>query len=275
MKMSKKILFFILFAPFSLFAVTIQDALKQKLIKIESIESAGRKSLSLSLQNAQKKHLNLEIPFATIFQPQDSSFQPIIITESQLLTLSANEKKTLILDGFCCNAPRFNPTKGSQYKVKEPATGTLFDIIKYLNLNKIQDDAAIQSAIWAATNQHRAEAISDETLKQYVAKVCGQTLRGVQVIYDQSSHPGEAAVVGNKLKVKGLFRYTTEKDIVANLCLYDENGKLLQTIESNLRHQRGTHKFGFYFEISNVKHSHYFVRLMSGKMMINEMEVNS
>ena len=270
----KKILFLLLFTPLSLFAVTIQDALKQKLIKIESAESVGGKMLSILLQNTQKTHLRLEIPFATIFEPEDSSFQPIIITKSEAILLTAGEKHNFSLEGFCCNAPRFNPLAGSKYSVSALATSTLFDIIKYIRQNNFEEGSDIQNAIWSATNQHRAEAISNELLKQFVAKTTGQTLCPVQVIYNQSSHPGEAAILDNKLKIKGLFRYTTEKDIVANLGLYDENGKLVKNLQSNLQHQRGMHKFGFNFEISNVKHDHYFIRLMSGKMMISEMEVN-
>ena len=270
----KKILFLVFFTPFSLFAITIQDALKQKLIKIENVESVGGKKLSFLVQNTQKKFLRLEIPFATIFEPEDSSFQPIIITKSEAISFAAGEKHSISLEGFCCNAPRFNPLSGSKYSVSALASGALLDIVKYIRQNNFEEGSDIQNAIWSATNQHRAEAISNELLKQFVAKTTGQILRPVQVIYNQSSHPGEAAIVDNKLKVKGLFKYSTEKDIVANLSLYDENGKLVKNLQSNLRHQKGMHKFGFNFEISNVKHDRYFIRLMSGKMMISEMEVN-
>lgn len=275
--MKKYFLFFALLIPFGLFAVTIQEALKKKLIKIENAEAVGgfsTKALTILVQNNQKKQLYLEIPAGTIFQPNDSIFQPLVVTQLEIYTFAPTEKHSFSLQGFCSNAHLRSPMQGGKYSVSALATGALLDIVKFIAQRNIQDEADIQSAVWAATNQHRAEALNNDELKQFVAKATGQTLRAIQVIYNQSAHPGESALIDNKLKVKGLFKYTTEKDIVANLGLYDENGKLIKNLQSDLRHQRGMHKFGFNFEISNLKHERYFIRLVSGKMTISEMEVN-
>jgi hypothetical protein len=275
--MKQIILIFSFSIPFSLFAISIQDALAKKLIKIENIETStlsSEKTIVLLVQNTQKRHLQLEIPSGTIFQPEDSLLQPIILTNRETFTFAPSEKHSFSLSGFCGNAPKYNPLNGSKYKLNGLVNGALSDIIKFIGQHNIQDTGEIQNAIWAATNQHRAEAISNEAFKQFVARTTGQTLRAIQVIYNQSTHPGEAAIVNNKLIVKGLFRYTSEKDLVANLGLYDENGSLLKNLQTNLRHQKGIHKFGFNFEISNLKHQRYFIRLVSGKATISEMEVN-
>jgi hypothetical protein len=273
--MKKLFLFLLCALPFCGFSITLQEAIAQNLVKIEESKTSGiGTELDVLVFNQQKKHLRIEIPLGTIFYPNDTTLQPLIITQSDFYTFSPKEKHSFSFKGFCCNAKKINPASGSAYSMSQPSKNSLLNIIKFIAHKNIQDRSEIQNAVWAATNNHRAEAIFNDELKQYVAKELGQTLRSVQIIYDQQTHPGVAAFDNNKLKIKGLFKYSTEKDIIADLCLFDENNKLITKMQSNLHHQRGMHKFGFNFEMTNVKPGRYFVRLVSGKVAINEMEVN-
>jgi hypothetical protein len=275
--MKKMILISILFCPIFLFGVTLQEALSTKLVKVQSLSTIGGhhgKSLSLLLKNNQKKHFRIEISIGTIFEPADSSQQPLILTESQAITLAPNEIHQFDLVAYCCNAPKTSPGKGNNYTVgRNLVEGSLLSIVKFLVQKSILDVAEIQNAIWCATNQHRAEGLQNEELKQFVAKETGQKLRQIQILYHQEAHPGEAAFSNNALKIKGLFKYSTEKDIVADLGLYDNEGKLIKFLQKNLQHVKGHHRFGFNFEISNIKHGQYFIKLVSGKATIGEMDV--
>lgn len=247
------------------------------MVKIQSLSAVGGhqgKSLSLLLKNNQKKHFRIEIPLGTIFEPADSSQQPLILTESQAVTLSPSEIHQFDLVAYCCNAPKISPSQGNSYTLgRNLAQGSLLSIVRFLAQKNILDASEIQNAIWSATNQHRAEGLQNEELKQFVAKETGQKLRPIQILYNQQVHPGEAAFSNNALKIKGLFKYSTEKDIVADLGLYDNEGKLIKFLQKNLRHAKGHHRFGFNFEISNIKHGQYFIKLVSGKATIGEMDI--
>jgi hypothetical protein len=261
----------------STFAIKLQDALKQNLVKIEQIEAIGDykgKAIACMVVNQQKKHIRLEIPYGTIFDPENPTRQPIVTTESEAITMSPLQRHRFELIGYCCDAPKMSPFKGDIFKLSDKNNEKLLKTIQCIQREKIVDKSEIQNAIWAVSNEHRAEAIEDEELKTFVATTTGQTLRPVKIIYDQSNHPGQAAFADNTLKVRGLFKYTTEKDIIANLGLYDSTGKLVKMLQPKLQHQRGMHKFGFNFEMKNVKHGQYAIKLTSGDMVLNEMAVD-
>jgi hypothetical protein len=267
--------FLLCFTSFT-YAINFAEALlsnKIQLIKNQSLVQ-NEKDFQIEIKNISGKAMRLIIPIGTIFEPEDSSVQVRFIAENGELLLANKEIKTISLSSVCTEATRKSPLAENTFKYESNPKGQLLQLIQYLQKQKTPfGKSDIQSAVWAITNQHRIEAISDTTLKATLSKITGQKPQSYKFTYKHQNIPGQVAYREKELRVEGLFRYGTEKDITAHLGLYDKDGKLVKMLRTNMLHRRGQHSFRFDFTLVNIKPGDFFIRLTTGQEILNEMAV--
>lgn len=257
-------------------AISFEEAIKQKKVQLIAVnaEVTDAKDCKITVKNVGAKALRLLIPIGTMFQPEDSSFQPRFIAETGEIMLASYETKTLELSSVCAAATNRSPMKESAYIYAGENKGKLSELSTYLRKqSSVFSKSDIQSAVWAITNNHRIEAIADTTFKNQLSKITGQTSQPYKFSYKHQNIPGQVAYREKELRVEGLFRYGTDKDITAHLGIYDKDGKLLKMLRTNMLHRRGQHSFRFDFTIVNVKPGDYFIRLTNDSVVLNEMKV--
>jgi hypothetical protein len=258
------------------FALNFAEAIQSKKIQIVSSQSLvlEEKDFQVEIKNISGKTIRLTIPVGTYFEPDTDDTQPRFIAENTELLLAKNESKTVHLSSVCMAATKRSPSSESRFYYQPTAKGQLADLIVYLQQQVIPfEKSDVQSAVWAVTNQHRIEAIANDSLKSKMSRITGQKPQSLKFTYQHQNIPGQVAYNEKELRVEGLFRYGTEKDITANLGLYDKDGKLVKMLRPNMLHRRGQHSFRFDFTITNVKPGDFFIRLTTGKDVLNEMAV--
>lgn len=258
------------------FALDFAEAIQTKKIQIIGSQSLvlEEKDFQVTVKNISGKAIHLIIPIGTYFEPEADDTQPRFIAEKGELLLAKNESKTIHLSSVCMAATKRSPSSESHFKYQPSAKGQLADLIVFLQKQTILfEKSDIQSAVWAVTNQHRIEAIADDSLKAKMSRITGQKPQSLKFTYKHENIPGQVAYNEKELRVEGLFRYGTEKDITAHLGLYDKDGKLVKMLRSSMLHRRGQHSFRFDFTITNVKPGDFFIRLTTGKDVLNEMAV--
>lgn len=257
------------------YAIDFATALQEKKIQVVGIETMERiddKDLVATIKNISGKSLLLSFPVGTYFAPSDSSFQPRFLAEANELMLAVKTTKTVELKTVCGNAVKRSPYQKTSYNYQN-TKGKLQELVHFLQKSTQLPIGEVQSAVWTVTNAHRVEAINDEALKAGLVKITGQEPKPLKMTYKHQNIPGEVAYREKELRVQGLFRYGTEKDIKAHLGIYDKNGKLVKTLRPNMLHQRGQHSFRFDFTIINVQPGDYFIRLTNGNAVLNEMAI--
>lgn len=258
------------------FALDFAEAMQTKKIQVINSQSfvLEEKDFQVTIKNISGKVIRLIIPIGTFFEPEADDTQPRFIAEKGELLLAKNESKTINLSSVCMAATKRSPASESRFRYQPSAKGQLADLIIFLQKQSNSfTKSDIQSAVWAVTNQHRIEAISNDSLKSKMSYITGQKPQSLKFTYKHENIPGQVAYNEKKLRVEGLFRYGTEKDIIAHLGLYDKDGKLVKMLRSSMLHSRGQHSFRFDFTITNVKPGDFFIRLTTGKEVLNEMAV--
>jgi hypothetical protein len=265
-----------LFGSYIAEAISFNEAIQQKKIQLISVSVAvlQDKDCKITVKNLGAKAIRLLIPIGTMFQPEDSTLQPRFLAETGELLLASYAVETIAVGSVCAAATHRSPMETNVYAYlgenKEKMAALSLFLQKQASLFPKSD---IQSAVWAITNNHRIEAIADTTFKRQMAMITGQQLQPYKFSYKHQNLPGEVAYRDKELRVEGLFRYGTDKDITAHLGIYDKEGKLLKMLRPNMLHRRGQHSFRFDFTIINVKPGDYFIRLTNGNIVLNEMKV--
>jgi hypothetical protein len=164
-------------------SINVLDAISLGIIKMDA-KSNGSYSgacLNISIQNLKSERITIIIQPGTIFCPEDTSMQEIIVVKEYLLVLQKNELKKSLLNGFCSNAPKRTPKEGINLKPKISRNDNLLQISAFINKNSFNDDA-IQSAIWCISDGNLLSEIYDENpeklmpLRAEISRITGQPM---------------------------------------------------------------------------------------------------
>ena len=161
--------------------INIEDAIKQKLIKVTAMSNGQYydESVILSVQNLSPKTITLSIPPCYSFYPLAEGEQTLITTEEQLITLNSKESKKQPLKAFCSEASDAVPTENTQFTFRNTQRKDLQKLMEYTSKHKVSP-SALQDAIWAVSDGNSianifAETAEDKDLRAYVAETTGRT----------------------------------------------------------------------------------------------------
>ena len=258
----------------AMLAISLQDALAQKLVEVVAI--SGRESsahtLNITLRNKTNNSISIEILLGQMLAPIDTNEQTMLVVRPEVLALAKGQTASRLLSTYCCMSTKMSPSAMSPFAVSALANAKMLDMLAKAATFDLPD-FDWQSAVWAVSNNHRAEGISQPELRQFVADLIGQKLQDLTLRYETAVVPGRIAFEPTGLHVEGNFKYYTDRDIKAQLALYTTGGKLITVMHRNLAHTRGQHNFHFKFRFNGIKPGAYIVKLTSGNKVISEMPV--
>ena len=153
------------------------------------------------------------------------------------------------------------------------ATGPLLQLAKYISEKGLQEEPAVQHAVWAVTDQHPLENIYQSDLAGFAAELLGKSAPEYAIVHQLPQEAGAPAFRPAPARLEGYFRYNLPEEQIVSFGLYDAEGKVVHHFFTNRKQLRGYHKFRFTFEIRNVPSGDYTVRLVSGNKTIEKMEV--
>ncbi len=161
--------------------ISIEDAIKQKLIKVSAMSNGQYydESVILSVQNLSAKTITLSIPPCYSFYPMEEGEQTLITTEEQLITLNSKQLKKQPIKAFCSEASDAVPTENVPFTFGNTQRKDLQKLMEYTSKHKVSP-SALQDAIWAVSDGNSianifAETTEDKNLRAYVAETTGRT----------------------------------------------------------------------------------------------------
>lgn len=277
--MKKTILLSILFVCTSFFlqakTILLTEAVEKGLVEITAEGEGGHtgKCLKLKIKNLQKKKFDIQIPAGLIFNSNDEGHQDLMTTEEKVLALESNKNRITKMYAACIQAPKGSPTVGSGFNMSMLAVGHLLQVAEFLAKEKLYKNEAAQYAVWAASDGKRVENIDHTKLSNFVADMLGKPRPEYVVVQKTTSLPGEPAYREAPSILKGRWQFRTEEDKIMTFGLYTLDGKLKHAFFENKKKIKGLHKFGFAFKVFNMPQGEYYVRLMSGGEIVEEMKV--
>ncbi len=241
--------------------VEFADALRNRWIALEaySTDAFGAGALRLVITN-QHKVMELSIPAGWIFESVDSTYQNYVTTNSVLVSLERDQKRTLRLNAYCINPGRAAPKVQNAYISKGPATGLLAELARYVNTHKPDPDA-VQSAVWAAHNGHELFLIAQPELAGFTARLLNQPAPEYHVRNGYRPEPGGPAYRYEPLTVEGVFEHVSATEQTVSFGLYNAAGELVQPFFTDKPWWAGRHNFKFTFTVYGFERGEYVIRL--------------
>lgn len=255
--------------------ILLTEAIQKGYVEISAEGEGGHtgKCLKLKIKNLQKKKLNIQIPAGLVFNSNDPTQQDLMITEERMLALEGNKRRVAKMYAACIQAPNGSPTVGSGFNMSMLASGHLLQVAQYLAKEKLYKNEAAQYAVWAISNDKRIENIDDGKLANFVADLLGKPRPEYVVVHKTTSQPGEPAYREAPSIIKGRWKFKTEEDKIMTFGLYTLDGELKHAFFENKKKVKGLHKFSFTFKVFNMPQGEYYIRLISGGVVIEEKKV--
>jgi hypothetical protein len=255
---------------------TLTEALQTKKIKVLSIHPGKHRDaqvLWLHIHNNTRTSLEVLIPAGQQFVPIDSNDQTLMLPEQRICKIKPGTKDSIPMRVFCCTASRRAPGNHAGFTVGKIHEPKMIQLLEYHKTHQITTDYEIQQSIWSVSDNHRVESIEGDSLRVFTAALTGQKLQPLKLKYIHESIPGRIAFEPKGLDVSGTFKFYTEKNIRADLKLFNQEEVLVTTLANNITGKSGQHTFKFHAFISKIQPGNYRIKLMHGPNTISEMPV--
>jgi hypothetical protein len=242
-------------------------------------KSYKEKGLLIKLTNKTGSTLRITMDPGAMFQPTDTAYQPLLLAGAELFTLAPWKDYEMEVQTFCTNSDARSPVRGVSYMFSGLADDTLVSVVRYIKTNYLLDGLG-QSAVWVFTNGHSLHHVYDplrerasQQLVTYLAAVSGAPMPDYYKLSKVTDQPGERPYLSKTLKIVAHFEQKLEAAAVLSLAIFDQEGKVIQSVFDNKQFGRGGHRFKVEFEASGVTTGDYFIKLKSGEQMLQEKKV--
>jgi len=222
-------------------AISILDAVKQKLITVKATGKGGfnGKCLKMEIKNISPKLLNINIFAGTIFDNTEDWQQDLMVVEEQIVALNPKNTNFVNLQTVCVQPSNGSPAKGVSFLLAKIAEGHLLKLAQFISQKKYFTSTA-QSAVWAVINGSGMGNIFGEDTVM-VKELCA-------IVSEATGQPCNA---GNyKARPHQITSISTSLDVLipdytknATVTLYTRNGQLFRNQLKNVAVPPGFYRF--------------------------------
>ncbi len=135
--------------------IPLDEAMKKGLVQMSLASNGGpfwTTPLHYQIQNLTDKALKICVPAGMIFNPDDSSFQSLMVVKTVIIDLAPKETKEGDLSADCINEKKHAPDQGIVYKFGKMAQGKLLSLANTIDAESAQGHWGTEFAIWAVTD---------------------------------------------------------------------------------------------------------------------------
>jgi hypothetical protein len=230
--------------------LSLQEAIKQKIIVLSSVKCSDHQSLQLYLKNVHKRK-DIKVHFSTglQFASRDTSEQDQIILQERTLFVKAGRSISPTFVSYCTQSTYRSPKTESLFDLKENANGKLLQLASFLS--KIKDSEYIaQHAVWTVTNDHNLKGLHHDDLKtaikiqNFVAELTNKPLPKYTIRY-KDGRESQVAFTGEAVIIYGHHEYILKKDAVVTCQIFNETGEMVQEVFKDMAQRGGKIRFNF------------------------------
>lgn len=251
--------------------VTLQEALQKKwvstTVSMQLSKATLGRNMYFSIKNLTKSELTVTIPVGFVFQSLDSTAQDFIHLENKELGLAALNTQSTYLMTKCIRANRGFPNENQAFLAKSLASSQLLALAVFAFEKKLYTQNAMQSALWAVSDNNDLIGISHPELMKFVATLLNKPIPDYTVNYNYNDEAGATAATAlEPLAIEGVFLYTLPADMQVKLDLVDSRGtSVLKNFEmvEVMTQRKGRHRFSFTLELKGVARGTYFMKMTS------------
>jgi hypothetical protein len=228
-----------------------------------------QKPVLLTLQNLRKANVTIGIDNGMELRANDSSYQNMVITKSELICLKPLEKKTIELYGMCTEPSDRAPDAKTIYMPANMASAGLKEVTGLIQESGYFDIAG-QSAVWAVINKRDIEDISgfDTTetrkLQMLVSQISGKPMPPPPAKNDYLHNYQCREYVAS---IGGSFEFASSKKMSVVVAMFDKNNIVVRELYKNTDVAPGTHKFNYEFDATVYRDDYYYIRFIADEQI--------
>ncbi len=247
-------------------AFATDNASRQRYISIEKLEKNRQFRIKLRSKGGYQAYCmkmffenkDKDTCFALVeagrrLKSVDSTQQDIFIVRNTYAVIPPGTKKEFDLYGFCCISHNKSPKSGSPFKTGYMEGKDWQTIANLINDNAF-DQSAIQSAVWAISNNHSVSSIGrGQNDKNLALLKAVAELKKVEVPWYNTSYAQETGrVFSNKPKmIQGEIPYQLAYESAVTVLVKDEHGTVITTLVDESPAAKG--KYVFYLDLEIAK----------------------
>lgn len=252
--------------------ISIAEAQKKGLIKLTIKGKGGHvgKVVQVQLQNLTHQLLDLKIEAGRVFDTKEKNVQDIMVTHTEDVFLSANQKKNVDVWGMCCQAHNASPGTSSEFTVGKMADSTLVKLANFIDEQKKENSYVAQQAVWTISDMYSLSSINGgdkeevNLFRKFVSDITGRKVPPYDITYLQENN---SSVSGHASKIEGVFNYTVPVNGKITIGIYNANGELVQLIFKDQNHKKGDCKVYYTFNTLHLQPGTYQAKmLMNGNV---------
>ena len=216
----------------------------------------------LEVTNISNAPLTINIEDGDMFIPSDSSYQNIVVTTPETVSLQPKEKRTIKIKGMCTEQHDGSGNDNTVYACKTMSDTKLKKLADFIAVKKYQTSAA-QYAVWSLMDNgdlnsiYASDTTEENDLRKFMASLTGKTyeVKSKDYRYNYYTPPNE--------KVGGNFEYNFSKSQDVQIAMFDKNGILVRELFNQKKVPSGSHTFTFEFDSNVYTDDVYYFKLIA------------
>lgn len=235
--------------------------------------------MALQVANTTNQALNLNLEYGYKLEPQDSSLQTMIVTQTLLVKLQPRQKKDYRVFAMCSQAHDKGPSKDESFVLRTRASGNLLGVTELINRKKYQSDAA-QNAVWCLTDNYELSSITSEdttmmyALRRFVARAKGILPEKIYTpVYPPAAYIEPEPVRTMHTVYSGSLSYSFSKTAKVTIALFDEAGRLKKTYVNNETQNSGEHSFNYKISSEEMDNKRHYLRIIRDGKLEEEISI--
>lgn len=229
------------------------------------------KALIIHIENLTSSQINFSIPSGFIFQPEDTIYQDIIVTQTLYADIQPRQKMDFKLYGMCMEQYDVAPSIHAVYMPFKMAEEGLLKLIRFIEKNRFFSPAG-QQAVWTYIQDKPLYAVASVDtsqayqLQRFLSEITGKPILDIpeedEYLYDYEVRPKTIIIEGETS-----FRYN--RPVRVEWCLFSEDGVLVRELFKG-ELPAGLQKLNFYFDAEVYDAPVYYLKLvMDGEVIDN------
>ena len=251
--------------------IDLSEAIKSGAVKCTISGNNGSthyiKPIFIDIKNKRNVPINIKVNNGMQFEPVDSSYQNMIVTQQELLALQPGGTVKIPIYAMCTEHSDRAPNENTIYRPFKQAAGNLLKLTQMIQAKKLFDPLG-QSAVWAMTCHSPLEDIvgyDTTTARQLVKFVAGALGKKVP----PPPKPGDsyrnyyAPVETYKVTMSGKFEYKFHKPKAITLAMFNKDNIVVRELYRNPKVEPGYHEFEYKFDATQFIDSLYYIRMLA------------
>lgn len=229
--------------------------------------------LKLVLVNLTSEQVKVTVENGTMFYPEDSAYQNLIVTCAGSVQLGPKQKKETALYAMCTESGDGAPSGGMTYALGQAADEKLVGLSRLLEEKKWFDITG-QKAVWAMADPegtiasvYGPDKTQVETLRKYLHDNTGKRMPTAEELSYENDYYAEPRM---DMKIEGTIGFNFSWPASVSIALFNTDNVVVRELYNNPSVTPGEHRVNYAFDNSVFTDSVYYARLVcDGEVRIN------